>query len=71
MKTSGSAVFFLILYVDDILIMGNDISVLQSVKIFLSKKFSMKDLERQLISWGSGSIEIDLESCLVFRSQHT
>ena len=44
MKTSGSAVIFLILYVDDILIMGNDISVLQSVKIFLSKRFSMKDL---------------------------
>ena len=44
MKTSGSAVVFLILYVDDILIIGNNISVLQSVKIFLSKKFSMKDL---------------------------
>ena len=37
MKTSGSAVIFLILYVDDILKMRNDVLVLQSVKIFLSK----------------------------------
>ena len=44
MKTSGSVVVFLILYVDDILIMGKDTLVLQSMKIFLSKRFSMKDL---------------------------
>ena len=43
-KTSGSAVIFLVLYVDDILLIGNDVSVLQSVKIWLSKNFSMKDL---------------------------
>ena len=43
-KTSGSAVIFLMLYVDDILLMGNDVLVLQSVKIWLSKNFSMKDL---------------------------
>ena len=43
-KTSGSAVVFLVLYVDDILLIGNDVSVLQSVKIWLSKKFSMTDL---------------------------
>ena len=35
---------FLMLYVDDILLIGNDVSVLQSVKIWLSKNFSMKDL---------------------------
>ena len=43
-KTNGSAVVFLVLYVDDILLIGNDVSVLQSVKIWLSKNFSMKDL---------------------------
>ena len=43
-KTSGSAVVFLVLYVDDILLIGNDVSLLQSVKILLSKNFSMKDL---------------------------
>ena len=43
-KTSGSAVIFLILYVDDILIMGNDIPAMTSVKIWLHGCFSMKDL---------------------------
>ena len=37
-------VMFLILYVDDILIIGNDIPTLQNIKIWLSKQFSMKDL---------------------------
>ncbi|KAK8685701.1 hypothetical protein V6N13_041698 [Hibiscus sabdariffa] len=43
-KFSGSIVSFLILYVDDILIIGNDISTLQSIKTWLSSCFSMKDL---------------------------
>ena len=43
-KVSGSATMFLVLYVDDILLIGNDISILQSVKIWLSYNFSMKDL---------------------------
>ena len=43
-KISGSIVVFLILYVDDILIIGNDIPTLQTVKIALSNQFSMKDL---------------------------
>ena len=32
-KVSGSTVVFLVLYVDDILLIGNDISMLTSVKI--------------------------------------
>ena len=43
-KVSGSAVVFLVLYVDDILIIGNDIPTLQSVKTWLGKCFAMKDL---------------------------
>ncbi|KAK9044819.1 hypothetical protein V6N11_058710 [Hibiscus sabdariffa] len=43
-KFSGSIVSFLILYVDDILIIGNDIPTLQSVKTWLSSCSSMKDL---------------------------
>ena len=43
-KVSGIAVVFLVLYVDDILLIGNDVSILQSIKIWLSKNFSMKDL---------------------------
>ncbi|KAK1686471.1 hypothetical protein QYE76_047319 [Lolium multiflorum] len=43
-KVSGSSVAFLILYVDDILLIGNDIELLSSVKGYLNKSFSMKDL---------------------------
>ena len=43
-KTSGSAVAFLVLYVDDILLLGNDIPLLQSVKTWLGSCFSMKDM---------------------------
>lgn len=43
-KTIGSAVIFQVLYVDDILLMGNEIPMLQFIKIWLCKKFFMKDL---------------------------
>nr|GEU71034.1 hypothetical protein [Tanacetum cinerariifolium] len=43
-KASGSNVTFLILYVDDIIIMRNHIPSLQSLKDYLGKCFAMKDL---------------------------
>nr|GFC67641.1 hypothetical protein [Tanacetum cinerariifolium] len=43
-KASGSDVVFLILYVDDILIMGNNIPRLKEVKDYIGKCFSVKDL---------------------------
>ncbi|GJQ97623.1 retrotransposon protein, putative, ty1-copia subclass [Tanacetum coccineum] len=43
-KVSGSNGTFLILYVDDIIIMGNHIPSLQSVKDYIGKYFAMKDL---------------------------
>ncbi|GJT52026.1 retrotransposon protein, putative, ty1-copia subclass [Tanacetum coccineum] len=43
-KASGSNVTFFILYVDDIIIMGNHIPSLQIVKDYLGKCFAMKDL---------------------------
>ena len=42
---NDSVVIFLILYVDDILLIENKISTLQSVKLWLLSQFSMKDLE--------------------------
>jgi hypothetical protein len=42
-KMSGSSVAFLVLYVDDILLIGNDVKMLNSVKEYLNSKFSMKD----------------------------
>src|SRR3990170_5495052 len=44
-KVSGSSVAFLILYVDDILLIGSDIEFLDSIEGYLNKKFSMKDLD--------------------------
>src|SRR5215216_2373936 len=43
-KVSGSSIAFLILYVDDILLIGNYIEFLDSIKGYLNKNFSMKDL---------------------------
>ena len=43
-KVSESAVVFLMLYVNNILLIGNDVSVLQSIKFWLSNNFSMKVL---------------------------
>ena len=41
---SGSSIAFLILYVDDILLIGNDIEFLDSIKGYLNKSLSMNDL---------------------------
>ncbi|GJU10433.1 retrotransposon protein, putative, ty1-copia subclass [Tanacetum coccineum] len=43
-KASGSYVAILILYVDDILLIGNNIPMLQDVKSYLGRSFAMKDL---------------------------
>ena len=43
-KVSGSSVAFLILYVNDILLIGNNTEFLDSIKGYLNKNFSMKDL---------------------------
>nr|GEW16008.1 putative retrotransposon protein [Tanacetum cinerariifolium] len=51
-KASGSNVTFLILYVDDIIIMGNHITGLQSVKDYLVKCFAMKDLRKAIFIVG-------------------
>ncbi|KAL0304614.1 UNVERIFIED_CONTAM: Retrovirus-related Pol polyprotein from transposon TNT 1-94 [Sesamum calycinum] len=44
-KVSGSSIVFLVLYVDDILLIGNDIKMLGDTKVWLSTQFSMKDLD--------------------------
>ncbi|KAD2805330.1 hypothetical protein E3N88_38707 [Mikania micrantha] len=43
-KASGSIITFLVLYVDDILLFGNDIPTLEGVKTWLGSCFSIKDL---------------------------
>ena len=43
-KRDGQKVVFLVIYVDDILLIGNDVGLLSSVKVWLSSRFDMKDL---------------------------
>ena len=43
-KVSGSELTFLVLYVHDILLIGNDISMMTYVKVWLLKTFLMKNL---------------------------
>jgi hypothetical protein len=43
-KVSERIIAFLILYVDDILLIGNDVGAMSSIKMWLSNHFAMKDL---------------------------
>ncbi|KAL0449037.1 UNVERIFIED_CONTAM: Secreted RxLR effector protein [Sesamum latifolium] len=43
-KISGSSVAYLVHYVDDILLIGNDVKMLSDIKAWLSTQFSMKDM---------------------------
>ena len=48
----NKVVMFLVLYVDDILLIGNDVGVMSSIKVWLSSQFDMKDLgEANFILW--------------------
>ena len=67
-KVSGSSIAFLILYVDDILLIGNDIEFLDSIKGYLNKSFSMKDLGEAAYILGI-KIYRDRSRCLIVLSQ--
>ena len=69
-KVSGSSVAFLILYVDDILLIGNDIEFLDNIKGYLNKSFSMKDLDEAAYILGI-KIYRDRSRCLIGLSQST
>jgi hypothetical protein len=43
-KLSGDHLIYLVLYVDDMLLIGNNKEIIQDVKTQLSSKFDMKDL---------------------------
>jgi hypothetical protein len=63
-------VTFLVLYVDDILIIGNDIGMLNDVKSYLNKCFSMKDLGEASYILGIKFYR-DIQRCLIGLSQST
>jgi len=43
-KLIGDCVIYLVLYVDNMLLVGNDKEIIQDLKTQLSSKFDMKDL---------------------------
>ena len=43
-RHQDKVVMFLVLYVDDILLIGNDVGVMSSVNVWLSSQFNMKNL---------------------------
>ena len=61
---SGSSIAFLILYVDDILLIGNDVEFLDSIKGYLNKNFLMKDLGEAAYILGI-KIYRDRSRCLI------
>ena len=69
-KVSGSSVAFLILYVDDILLIGNNTKFLDSIKGYLNKNFSMKHLGEVAYILGS-KIYRDRPTRLIGLSQST
>nr|GEY26163.1 retrotransposon protein, putative, Ty1-copia subclass [Tanacetum cinerariifolium] len=69
-KASKSNVTFLVLYVDDIIIMGYHISSLKSVKDYLGKCFAMKDLGEATFNLGI-KIYRDRTKRLIGLSQNT
>jgi hypothetical protein len=67
-KVSGSVVVFLVLYVDEILLIENDIAMMEVVKTSLRKSFSMKDLGEEAYILGN-KIYRDRSKMLIRLSQ--
>jgi hypothetical protein len=69
-KASGSALVFLVLYVDDILLIENDNPMLEVVKTSLKRSFLMKDLGEEAYVLGI-KIYRDRSKRLIGLSQDT
>jgi hypothetical protein len=68
---SGCSVSFLVLYVDDILLIGNNMQMLNSVNEYLNSKISMKDMGEAAYVLGIKMIYRDRSRCLLALSQST
>jgi hypothetical protein len=69
-KVSGSVVVFLVIYVDDILLIRNDIPMMEVIKSSLRKSFLMKDLGEETYILGI-KIYRDRSKRLIGLSQDT
>ncbi|KAL0331706.1 UNVERIFIED_CONTAM: Retrovirus-related Pol polyprotein from transposon TNT 1-94 [Sesamum angustifolium] len=70
---SGSSVVYLMLYVDDILLIGNDVKMLRDIKVWFSTQFFMKDMGLEEIQNGKLKTRIpsDEEGTLECAQDHT
>lgn len=59
-KHVGNHFIYVVLYVDDMLLDGNNMEVIKEVKMQLSSKFNMKDLSAANLILG---MEIKKKSC--------
>ena len=69
-NVSGRRIYFIVLYVDDILLASNDKGLLCEVKQFLSKNFDMKDMGEASYVIGI-KIHRDRSRCILDLSQET
>ena len=70
-KVSGSSVAFLILYVDDILLIRNDTKFLNSIKGYFNKNFLMKDLGEAAYILGTKIYRDRSRRLIDFHKAHT
>lgn len=63
---TGASFVSILVYADDLLIVGNDLSRIQDTKLSLTKKFHMKDLGELRYFLG---IEVDRTASEIFLSQ--
>ncbi|XP_024178770.1 uncharacterized mitochondrial protein AtMg00810-like [Rosa chinensis] len=66
-KTSGSSIVYLLLYVDDIILTGNSEALISELKLALQTEFEMKDLGKLHFFLG---LEISYTPDSLFLSQH-
>ena len=69
-KMRGSAITFMVLYVDDILLIWNNARMFLSMKVWLSKNLSMEDLEAICVL-GIHIYKIDLRDYSNYPDPHT
>lgn len=64
-KVHNSSFTALLIYVDDIVLVGNDLSEIQYVKTFLHKCFKIKDLRSLRLFLGSKLLDLPKVSLLI------
>ena len=69
-RVQGNAFVFLILYVDDILLIGNDVELLSAVKGWLATQFDMTDIGEASYALGIKLLR-DRKNKLIALSQET